>query len=120
MTLVFALCRKWLASFCASTDLVFQGSNSLDCYLNLIAGRERPNSSRCTREHDVARQQRHNLGDVPDDVVQRENEDSGVRGLLTDAIYACFHLNAGPRVNLISHNRPDGTERIESLCSPPL
>src|SRR6185312_16891875 len=87
---------------------------------NLVPSDHYPYPSRRSGQDDVAGQQGHDLGDVPDYVIQGEDENLGIRGLFDHAIHSRFHLHSLPGINPIRYNRTDWTECIESLCSPPL
>jgi hypothetical protein len=63
-----------------------QRPNPLDRYLDVIARCQWPHSSRGSREHHIAREQGHNLGDIPDDVIQGEDENPGARRLFHNAV----------------------------------
>src|SRR5271154_3432026 len=93
-----------------------------DRYFDSIAGHNRPDALGRASRDQVSGFERHDLRDVTDDNIKRENKIPRVAGLPHFAIDAGFDLNASPRidVNVVGDHRTNWAECVETFGTRPL
>src|SRR5947209_6191397 len=99
---------------------VAQYSDTGNLHLDHIPRLHWTDARRCSRRDQIARLERHDVGDVADHHSDIEDELARVPVLLHFAVQLRRQFHTRKRIDLIRHHWPHRTESIESLCPRPL
>src|SRR4029077_5370762 len=94
---------------------IAQRSNSFDHHFHRVSGNDWAYALGRAGGNQVSRHERHDLANMTDNHVERENEIPRVVLLTHDSVDSGFHPNPRPRIDFVCPQRAYRTERVEAL-----
>src|SRR5882672_12783180 len=97
-----------------------QRSHSFHHHFHYVSGGNGADALGRSGWNQVAGHERHDLRDVANDGVEREDEIPGVAALADRSVDPGFHANSRPGIDFVGNQRSHGTEGVKPLGASPL